>query len=399
MTWQYQTRNVFIQFWPLWLSKLAWGMFWGAWEAMVPTVQRRIALTDAQMGEQLIVVIVGVLPAIFLGGRLWTKLGKFQLPLSLLIYAWGTAWLGHVQSAKELGQALLVVGVASGLLKVTLACMIACAQEITGQKMFSYGQALFPLAVVVAAPAVGLMRREGIDATAIFDVLAVFLVASAIAASLTSLQFPQIKVAVTRPRAGRVPGAALVVISAMGFFFYVLEHAINQWSTLFLQRNLGVDPFLASWGPSVYMGAAYVGRMTAYRLGHQLSDLHITLFGFLAGAVVMLWVSFAADPWSALAGYLVAGLLMSPAIPAVYNLATQFSLPETRMQSLSNMSTIRNLGYLISPLLFGLTLSAYGMRNSWRLMSLIALLCLASLRLAQIGGVFRPKLAVSRQPT
>ncbi|CAH2903641.1 MAG: hypothetical protein PCALPYG88_7019 [uncultured Paraburkholderia sp.] len=384
MTWQYQTRNVFIQFWPLWLSKLAWGMFWGTWEAMVPTVQRRLALTNAQMGEQLIVVIVGVLPAIFLGARLWTKLGKFQLPLSLLIYASGTAWLGHVQSAKELGQALLVVGVASGLLEVTLACMIACAQELTGQKMFSYGQALFPLAVVVAAPAVGLIRREGIDATAIFDVLAVFLVAPAIVASLTSLQFPQIKFAGARPRAWRVPGVALVAISAMGFFFYVLEHAINQWSTLFLQRNLGADPFLASWGPSVYMGAAYVGRMTAYRLGHRLPGLHITLFGFLAGAVVMLWVSFAADPWSTL---------------AVYNLATQFCLPETRMQSLSNMSTICNLGYLISPLLFGLTSSAYGMRNSWRLMSLIALLCLASLRLAQIGGVFRPKLAVSRQPT
>jgi MFS family permease len=388
--------NVLVRFWPIWLSKLAWGMFWATWGATVPAVQLRLGLSDAQLGEQLVMVIVGVLPATFFAGRLWSLLGKFQLPLTLLIYSAGTMLLAHARSANGLGSALLVCGLASGMMEVTLACMIASAQELTGRKLFSYGQAIFPLAVVLTAPTVGWLRTSGVDAVPIFEALAAFLSAAAILTSLTSLRFPHGR------RAGETAGhhairidRPLVLITAMGFFLYILEHAINHWSALFLQRDLGASAFLASWGPSVYMGAAFVGRMTVHRLAARVSDLQVIMLGFFVAAVVMLWVSVVDNPWLALAAYLVAGLMMSPAIPAVYSLATAIGDPGRRMQSLANISTVCNIGYLVSPLFFGMFSSAHGMPFSWRAMSVAAAACLIVLIAAQTSGMFRHRIAAA----
>jgi fucose permease len=395
MTSTQEGGHVLVRFWPLWLSKLMWGMFWATWGAMVPAVQSRLGLTDAGLGEQLMMVVVGVLPATFIGGCLWTRLGRWQLPLTLLVYAAGTLWLGHVQSGRELGMALLICGVASGMLEVTLACMIACAQDMTGKRLFSVGQAIFPLAVVVSAPAVGWMRREGVEPAYIFEGLAALMLAAAILTSLSSLRFP------TRPRdtGGPVRGAQprfsapLAVLMLMGFFLYVLEHAVNHWSALYLQRDLGADAFLASWGPSIYMGAACIGRLAVHGMGHRLTDLPVIVFGFAAGAAALLWVGSATAPGFALAGYLAAGLLMSPAIPAIYSLSTSIADPQTRMRLLGNLSTVCNIGYVVSPLAFGSMSSAYGMPFSWRMMSAAAVICLGMLLLAQFSGMFRPRAA------
>jgi fucose permease len=386
--------NILVRLWPLWLSKFAWGIFWATWGATVPAVQLRLGLSDAQLGQQLVMVIVGVLPATFFAGRLWTMLGKFQLPLTLLIYSAGTVLLAQAHSADGLGAALLVCGVASGMMEVTLACMIASVQEMTGRKLFSYGQAIFPLAVVLTAPMVGWLRMSGVEAVPIFDALAAFLFAAAILTSFASLRFPHARRAgaAARRQAIRID-RPLVLITVMGFFLYVLEHAINHWSALYLQRELGASAFLASWGPSVYMGAAFVGRMTVHKLAERVSDLQVMMFGFFAAAIVMLWVSIVGNPWLALAGYLAAGLLMSPAIPAVYSLATAVGDPERRMQSLSNISTVCNIGYVVSPLLFGTLSTAHGMQFSWRTMGVTAAACLIALLAAQMSGMFRHRLA------
>ncbi|WP_151635854.1 MFS transporter [Noviherbaspirillum aerium] len=177
----------------------------------------------------------------------------------------------------------------------------------------------------------------------------------------------------------------------MGFFLYVLEHAVNHWSALYLQRELGADAFLASWGPSIYMGAACIGRLAVHGMGRRLSDLPVIVFGFAAGAAALLWVSGAGAPGIALAGFLAAGLLMSPAIPAIYSLSTSIADPQMRMRLLGNLSTVCNIGYVVSPLAFGSLSSAYGMQFSWRMMSIAALACLGLLLLAQFSGMFRSR--------
>ena len=83
----------------------------------------------------------------------------------------------------------------------------------------------------------------------------------------------------------------------------------------------------------------------------------------------------------------------APAIPAIYSLSTSIADPQARMGLLGNLSTVCNIGYVVSPLAFGSMSSAYGMPFSWRMMSVAAVICLGMLLLAQLSGMFRPRAA------
>ncbi|MEV6346515.1 hypothetical protein [Actinoplanes sp. NPDC051851] len=94
-----------------------WGVFWGAWGALLPAVQDRIGGTLGDLGPALVAIPVGAIPAMAFAGR-------------------------------------LARGRERGALDVCLNMAVARADRRSFQRV----HAAFPVAVVVTAPLVGVVR-------------------------------------------------------------------------------------------------------------------------------------------------------------------------------------------------------------------------------------------------
>ena len=62
-------------------------MFWGAWAACLPAIQRATGASDAQLGLALLCVALAALPAMLVAGRLSDAFGAARLvPISLVFF-------------------------------------------------------------------------------------------------------------------------------------------------------------------------------------------------------------------------------------------------------------------------------------------------------------------------
>lgn len=136
----------------------SWGLFWGGWAALIPEIKAKLALTDQQLGLALFAIPIAAVPAMLGAGRLVQRLAQYALPLVTAAFALGIVLTGWAPSPLAFTVALLVVGGSSGMIEVALNATTATQEATDGQRLFNKVYAATPLAMVAAAPAVGLAR-------------------------------------------------------------------------------------------------------------------------------------------------------------------------------------------------------------------------------------------------
>ena len=75
------------------LGFAALGVFWGAWGAALPAVQRRSGATDAELGLALLLVGVGALVAMRATGVVIDRVGPRLTPISVGLFGLAAAWI------------------------------------------------------------------------------------------------------------------------------------------------------------------------------------------------------------------------------------------------------------------------------------------------------------------
>jgi predicted MFS family arabinose efflux permease len=66
---------------------VAFGVFWGAWGAVLPAVQVSARCTNGELGAALLMIGLGALTSMRLTGRLVDRLGAGVLPVVLVAFA------------------------------------------------------------------------------------------------------------------------------------------------------------------------------------------------------------------------------------------------------------------------------------------------------------------------
>lgn len=241
---------------PLLAVSAAWGVFWGAWGALIPEVKQQLSATTADLGLALVAVPVGAIPAMALTGRLARRRERAGLALSTAVFALSVAALALVKTPLSLGIVLFAVGVTSGALDVCLNLATARAECDTGRRLFQPVHAAFPIAVVGAAPAAGLARQLGARLPVVLVAVASVVAAAAAAAlRLPCGEAPAGMDASRRPPAGRAwAGLRLGLgVGALGACVLAVSNAVEQWSAVLLEDFRDASPLVASTGPATYM--------------------------------------------------------------------------------------------------------------------------------------------------
>ena len=337
----------------------AFGLFWGAWGAILPAVRAGAGVNDGELGVALLMVGLGALVSMRFTGYLIDRYGGVVLPVVTVLFALCGVLPALAGSVVTLSATLLLLGATSGAMDVAINATGSHAEAVTGRPVMNLAHGMFSVAVVVASLSTAGLRTAGVGALPVLGGAGALIVITALvvlvprgsapaAASGGSLDVP---VAAETSRSGLEP--ALLMFGVLCAIAYLVENAWQSWSAVHLDTSLNAPAGLASIAPAVFAAAAATGRFAGNAVLKRFRPVQLLVVGGLVAAIGSLAAATANHPWAALAGIGVAGLGTSVCAPTIIGMAGAWAGPERRAGAISVVTTIAYLGFLIGPAAVG----------------------------------------------
>lgn len=160
----------------------AFGLFWGGWGAVLPSIKREAGASDGELGFALLFIALAAMPATRLSGPLADRLGQRTVTLWLPLFGAAAVLPGIAGSVPALVPALCALGACSGAVDVAINAGVAAYESDTGERPMNKAHAMFPLAALGSGAAVGAARDLGAAPLAILAVIGALTAAVAIRA-------------------------------------------------------------------------------------------------------------------------------------------------------------------------------------------------------------------------
>jgi MFS family permease len=355
------------------LGFAALGIFWGAWGAALPAVQRQAHADDGELGFALVLVGLGALVSMRATGLLIDRVGPRLTPL--VIGAFGIAGIlpGLADTPGELYLYLLLLGGASGAMDVAINADAVREEVRSGRPLLNLAHAGFSAAVLIGSVATGLMRWGGAGPGLVFGLVA-FLVVLAAIASRPRLGEPWKRpVGHERPRLlQRIP-AWLLVIGTLGAVAYWIENAWQSWGAVHLERTFAASPGASALGPALFAASMALGRLSVHRLARPGSERAVLIVGAAVAGGGSALAALAPSAPLALAGIAVAGAGCSVLAPTIISVAGRAAAPHERATVIGSLTTLMYLGFLVGPAAVGGLAELATLRTSLTAVAALAL--------------------------
>lgn len=352
----------------------AFGLFWGAWGAILPAVRSESGVGDGELGLALLMVGLGALASMRFTGYLIDRYGGPVLPVVVVLFGACGVLPALADSAVTLSGALFLLGVTSGATDVAINATGSHAEAVTGKPLMNLAHGIFSVAVVVASLGTAALRAAGADALPVLGGVGVIVAVvgfTLAAGPQENLHTP------TEPTARRRLEPVLLVFGGLCALAYVVENAWQSWSAVHLDTSLNAAPGLASSAPAVFAAAAATGRIAGNALLRGLRPVQLLVAGGLLAAVGSVVAATAGTPWLALIGIGVAGLGTSVCAPTIIGMAGAWAGPERRAGAISTVTTLAYLGFLLGPAAVGAASSAWSLPVALGGVAVLALLVAA----------------------
>jgi MFS family permease len=351
------------------LAFAVFGLFWGAWAALLPAIKARVGLSDGELGLSLAAIAFAALPSMPVAGRLVDRLGAARmLRLSLLAFAVTTPLPALTRSAAVLIPCFVLIGLSTGFLDVVINTATAAWERIEGQRLMAACHGLFSAGTLVGSISTGFARNAGAGPGQVLPVVGVCVVAAAVVQP--SYRRPPLPD--EAPGKSRL-GLVLLLIGALVSLSFLLEDAMQSWSALHLERDLHARPWVSGLGPGLFAAAMTAGRLGSHVLGKDSRDEVVLATGGSAVAAGALLLAVAPVPVVALIGVALAGAGCSVLAPTLFSAVGSRGAPGREGAALGAVSTLGYVGFLIGPPVIGVLSAATSLP--------IALGCLAVLGL------------------
>ena len=136
----------------------AFGVFWGAWGAALPALQRRSGADDGELGLAFVLVGLGALVSMRATGVLLDRLGPRLTPVTIALFAAAGMLPGLATSPAVLFAFVVLLGVTSGAMDVAINNDAVREEGASGRPLLNLAHACFSASVVGASVATGLLR-------------------------------------------------------------------------------------------------------------------------------------------------------------------------------------------------------------------------------------------------
>jgi MFS family permease len=368
----------------------AFGLFWGAWGAILPAVRDGAGVNDGELGVALLMIGLGALVSMRFTGHLIDRYGGVVLPVVTVLFAICGVLPALAGSVGTLSAALLLLGATSGATDVAINATGSHAEAATGRPVMNLAHGMFSVAVVVASLGTAGLRAAGVGALPVLGGAGALIVITALVvlarrdtanSSSAAAEGSSRELPAETPRSGLQP--ALLMFGVLCAIAYLVENAWQSWSAVHLDTSLNAPAGLASSAPAVFAAAAATGRFAGNALLKRVRQVQLLIAGGLVAAVGSLVASTANHPWTALVGIGVAGLGTSVCAPTVIGMAGAWAGPVRRAGAISVVTTIAYLGFLIGPAAVGAVSSQWSLPVA---LAGVAVLAVVVAGLAPVAG-------------
>jgi MFS family permease len=351
----------------------ALGVWWGAFGAALPAIQRNADAGDAELGLGLLLLGFGALVSMRATGVLMDRAGPALTPVAIGLFGLTGLLPALADSPTELYLFLLVVGATSGAMDVAINADAVHEEVASGDPLLNLAHANFSAAVFFASLLTGLLRSFGAEPLAVFVLVSALIVAAAVATRLGPVR-PWTAPEGDTPRLiQRVPGwlLALGLLGAMAFW---IESAWQNWGAVHLERAFDAGAGTSALAPALFAGAMAVGRLTAHRLAPPGSERTVLVAAAALTASGSALAAFAGSALIALVGILVAGAGCAVCAPTIISIVGRAAKPRERATLVGSLTTLMYLGFLVGPAVVGGVAQLTNLRASLGSVAVVALL-------------------------
>ncbi len=233
---------------------MAFGLFWGAWGAVLPAVQASSGSTDGELGTALLMIGLGALLSMRLTGHLVDRFGAGVLPVVMVAFAVVGVLPAFAGSPVALGAALLLLGALSGATDVAINAAGVHAEIGSQRALMNLAHAWFSVGVVVASLNTAVLRAAGASPRLVLGVVFILVTVIAVFALIpgslrtrdesgqdTTSPFPELSAPRRGARKWR-PALPLIVFGCLGALAYLVENAWQSWGAVHMGPRLTPVP-------------------------------------------------------------------------------------------------------------------------------------------------------------
>lgn len=325
------------------------GIATAAWAPLVPFVKARAGLDDGTLGLLLLALGTGSILMMPLAGVLATRFGcRTVIIVSAVIAVAMLPLLAATSALVWLVPALFLFGAAIGTADVTINVQAIIVEREAGRPMMSGFHALFSVGGIVGAA--GMAALLGVGAT---PLLAVGLVVMGLLV-LLGLAYGGLLPYGSQSEgpAFALPRGIVLLIGLLCFVTFLAEGAMLDWSAVFLDTVVGMDPAFAGLGYAAFAAAMTVGRFAGDRIVHHFGPTRVLTLGGLIAASGFAIATLLPFWQGALFGYALVGIGASNIVPVLFSsVGRQKRMPESL--ALPAVSTMGYAGILAGPALIG----------------------------------------------
>ena len=359
----------------------AFGMAWGAWQAVLPDLAAHYALSSGPLGAMLTAGFAVSLPAMLATGRLLDRAGTgWGMALTATCMASGLAVVATLGSLPFLVLGIVLFVVGSGSFDVAINGAALGDDTWSRPARLTLLHAAFSGGGVVGAVGGGALVGGGLPFQLIYPVLVVSLLAVAFLAATDSWQRVRSEGAVPRSVA-----LAMLPLAALAGLAFLIEGSMETWSAIYLRDVLGAAAFVGALGPGTFHAAMLIGRLIGVGVAGSLgapATLLVSGTMTFAGMAVALLVPVAVV---AIAGMAIAALGVSFVVPVVVSLAGRRA-DRFAGRAASYVLTLGYAGFLIGPSLVGILGELAGLRIALAVIPLAAGIVAVASRTRAAGG-------------
>jgi MFS family permease len=329
------------------------GIVWGSFLARMPAIKAHLDFSTGQLGSHLWMMTTGALVIFQLMGRLIARFGSRRVSIVTgSLFPWMLPIVGWAPSSLPFAIALYAVGTLNGAMDVAMNGQAVEIEKSLAKRILSSVHGGWSVGSLTGATLAAGMEKLSIGllphffAIAILMSLMVLLAGRALYESDGEIGEHAGGLALPDRRM-----LMLVVALAGGA---LAEGAFSEWSSIFLNKVVGLTTAVSAVGFAVFAASMAVGRLLGDRITDRVGERSHLAGGFAMACVGTALFAWSTEPIPSFLALPIAALGISGAFPIAYRLAGRID-HHPRARVFAALATAGYGGFLLGPPLIGQT--------------------------------------------